>query len=353
MNEREGAMSDKASLQHKIDALLNRGLRNLWYPVLPSWALRNTAVGIMRLGENIAVWRDRDGMVHALEDRCPHRGARISLGWNLGDRLACWYHGVEVDHTGTVCDVPAAKVCSMIGEKRVRSYPAREIRGGIFLYFGDALHPEPVPFTLPVELTDEETWGAMLCVAAWRCNYRYAIDNVMDPMHGAYLHATSHSMAYGDKTAEMRVRNTQTGIIFEKTSQRDVNFDWVEFGDTGAQWMRLSIPYRKEFGPGGSFGIVGFATPVDENHCMVFFWRTRKVKGWQRDVWHFMYKNRLEGLHWAVLEQDRTILENLAPNAREHEYLYQHDVGLGRVRNMLRTRAREQVEMLTAAGVVG
>jgi phenylpropionate dioxygenase-like ring-hydroxylating dioxygenase large terminal subunit len=342
-------MSESAHLQHRIDDLLDTGLRNLWYPVLPSWAVRDTNVGITRLGENIVLWRDRDGSVHALEDRCPHRGARLSLGWNLGDRVACWYHGVEVDQTGTVRDVPALKSCAMVGESRVRRYPVREIRGAIFLYFGDALHPEPTAFEPPEELTDEQNWGAMLCTAAWRCNYRYAIDNVMDPMHGAYLHAASHSMAHGDKTAEMRVRKTQTGLIFEKVNQRDVNFDWVEFGDTGANWLRLSIPYRRSAGPGGSFGIVGFVTPIDRDHCRVFFWRTRKVAGWQRDVWRFMYRNRLEGLHWEVLEQDRVVLESMAPQARDHEYLYQHDVGLSHVRRLLRTRAREQVEALDHA----
>ena len=70
----------------------------------------------------------------------------------------------------------------------------------------------------------------------------------------------------------------------------------------------------------------------------VFHWRCRKVSGWQRDTWKFMYRNRLEGLHWDVLEQDRYVLESLAPHARDHEYLYQHDVGITRVRRMLRQR---------------
>lgn len=344
-------MTQTSSVAASAEALLDTGLRNLWYPVLPSWAVHDTPVGITRLGENIVVWRDGDGQMHALEDRCPHRGARLSLGWNLGDRLACWYHGVEVGGDGVVRDVPAARSCRMVGEKRARAYPVREIKGAIFVYFGDALHEDPVPFTPPFELTDPD-WDAMLCTAVWRCNYRYAIDNVMDPMHGAYLHAASHSMAEGDKTAEMRVRSTESGLIFEKTTQRDVNFDWVEFGDTGAMWLRLSIPYRKNAGPGGSFGIVGFAIPIDAEHCQVFFWRTRKVSGWQRDVWRFMYKNRLEGLHWAVLEQDRLVLEDMAPQARAHEYLYQHDSGLVRVRRVMEALARQQVEALQAANMV-
>src|SRR5258708_32263213 len=82
------------------EALLDRGLRNLWYPVAPSWQVRGDPVGITRLDERIVLWRDGDGQVHALADRCPHRGARLSLGWNLGNPLARWDHAVGGRATG-------------------------------------------------------------------------------------------------------------------------------------------------------------------------------------------------------------------------------------------------------------
>lgn len=332
-----------------VEELLTLGLRNIWYAVAPSWAVSGAPVGITRLGENIALWRDAEGTVHAIEDRCPHRGARISLGWNLGDRLACSYHGVEVGADGVVKTVPAVPGCAMEGTRQVKSYPCREVRGGIFAYFGDALHGEPPPLDLPEEMTSD-AYDGMLCTAVWKCNYRYAIDNVMDPMHGAYLHAQSHSMAEGDKAAKMRIRKTGTGLVFEKVGQQGVNFDWIEFGATGTHWMRLDLPYRKSAGPGGLFGIVGFVTPIDADTCQVFFWRTRKVEGWQRDCWRFLYKNRLEGLHWAVLEQDRVVLENMAPAARDREFLYQHDTGLTQIRRMTEREARIQVNAVAAAG---
>ena len=124
-------------------------------------------------------------------------------------------------------------------------------------------------------------------------------------------------------------------------------------GVTDALWLRLEIPYGKQAGPGGAFTIVGMVAPVDEEHCRVFFWRIRKIqKGWQRDTWKFLYRARLEGLHWAVLEQDRIVLEDMAPQAREHEFLYQHDAGLGRVRTVLQKEARDQVRALNAAKAV-
>ncbi|TOO91856.1 3-phenylpropionate dioxygenase, partial [Vibrio parahaemolyticus] len=84
------------------------------------------------------------------------------------------------------------------------------------------------------------------------------------------------------------------------------------------------------------------------DHTRVFFWRIRKVKDWQRDLWRFMYRNRLEGLHWDVLEQDRVILENLAPNARNREFLYQHDVGLSRLRRIMQREAKKQFDLINS-----
>ena len=328
--------------------ILDIGILDLWYPVASSWQVGNAPIGITRLAQQIVLWRDASGQVHALEDRCPHRGARLSLGWNLGDRVACWYHGIEVNGAGTVCNVPAVKASPLQGQQRVRSYPVQERCGAIFLWFGvdaDVVATPPAALHLPEQLTGDD-WSQFLCMANWKTNYRYAIDNVMDPMHGAYLHATSHSMAEGDKQSDMRVRKTPTGLIFEKIGQQGVNFDWVELGDTGGLWMRLSIPYRQRYGPGGPFCLIGFSTPVDATHCQVYFWRTRQVSGWQRDAWRFLYKNRLEALHWAVLEQDQFVLESLPANAREREFLYQHDVGLARVRRLLEKRADEQAKRM-------
>ena len=347
-----GHADREATVAADAARILDTGILDLWYPVAPSWQVGNAPIGITRLAQRIVLWRDATGQVHALEDRCPHRGARLSLGWNLGDRVACWYHGVEIDGSGKVCNVPAVNNCPMEGEQRVRSYPVQERAGAVFLWFGvdpDTSSAPPAELQLPEQLADAEHWSQFLCMSNWKTNYRYAIDNVMDPMHGAYLHATSHSMAEGDKQAEMRVKKTATGLIFEKVGQQGVNFDWVELGDTGAMWLRLSIPYRKRYGPGGPFYIVGFATPVDDKHCQVYFWRTRQVQGWQRYAWRFLYKNRLEALHWAVLEQDQFVLESLPEDARKREFLYDHDVGLVRVRRLLEKRAAEQAARLAAA----
>ncbi len=63
--------------------------------------MQSAPVGITRLGEQIVVWRNKDGQVQALL----YRGASVD-GLNLGDRIASRYHG-EVAGNGEVKDVPA------------------------------------------------------------------------------------------------------------------------------------------------------------------------------------------------------------------------------------------------------
>ncbi len=329
-----------------VEHLLKVGLKNLWYPICPASFIKETPIALRRLGQKIVLWRDTTGTVHALLDRCPHRGAPLSQGVVLGDRISCPYHGVEVRSDGVVTRVPGSPGCSLEGSRAGRRFHVREAVDTIFLYNDVEPVDEPPELVLPEELANQESYSSFLCYNEWKSDYRYVLDNVMDPMHGTFLHKQSHSMAEGDSQAKFVIRQTDIGFVFEKEGQRDVNFDWTEWADTGMHWTRLEIPYPKTGGPGGNFIIVGCVTPIDETLCSVFFWRIRRLpKGWQRDTWRFLYRNRLEARHWHVLEQDRVLLEDMEPNARDHENLYQHDLGIVRLRRHLRSLAQDQVEV--------
>jgi phenylpropionate dioxygenase-like ring-hydroxylating dioxygenase large terminal subunit len=327
------------------------GIRNRWWPVLPSRMVQTGGkpVGLTRLGEKIVLWRDHGGTIRVQADRCPHRAVPLSRGLNEGDRIRCNYHGVEVGPDGTVLSVPGQPGCPLEGKKAVKTYHSQEVAGAVFVWFGDALHEEPEPFIPPPQLAGGE-YEAILCYADWEMFWRYLYDNNMDPMHGTFLHANSHTMYQGDTEAHFITRDTEKGFIFEKADQRDVNFDWSELVDDNALYVRLEIPYPPSGGPGGNFGIISFGCPIDANWTACFFWRVRKVQGWQRDVWRFLYRTRMEPRHWHVLEQDREMLQGCRPGLEKFEMLYQHDAGLIRLRRHLAQVARKQLTELRAAG---
>lgn len=326
-----------------VEQRLHDGIRNMWYPVLPSAKVTTTPCSIYRCGFRIVLWRDQTGTAYALEDHCPHRGAPLSQGAPMHDRIACPYHGVQVDARGVAVHVPGSPGCKLEGMRATRAFPLEEHNGAVFLFVGETKDTPPTPLVLPEEMTSGD-YSDFLCYVEWNGDYRYVYDNVMDPMHGTFLHHHSHSMGFGATQAAFVIRETENGFIFEKDGQKNVNFDWTEFLDTGSHWLKLEIPYPKTGGPGGNFMIIGNATPMQDGWTAVFFWRLRNVSGWQRDAWRFLYRNRLEERHWHVLEQDRVLMEDFEPGANQREILYQHDMGLVRLRRYFKQKATEQLE---------
>lgn len=331
------------------EEILATGVRNQWYAVCPSsFVTPGEMRPVTRLGERWLLFREPDGTLRMLADRCPHRSAPLSHGAHLGNRISCAYHGVQVDGTGTVVSVPGMPGCKIEGRTLVRSLPVREVAGAVLAYFGDELHPEPADLTVPEPLLDPEI-DHFLFYAEWKSPWRQTLENLVDPMHGAFLHRQSYTMFGGDTSARFRVRETDRGFVFEKTTQRGVNFDAVELCRTGVDWVNLQIPYPKSAGPGGPLHIVGLLTPFTDTSCGVFFWRCRTVSGWARSAWRFLFKMTLEERHWDVVEQDRVMLEAMPFDADQDEHLYQHDMGVTRMRRLLRKQAEEQADALAKA----
>lgn len=79
-----------------------------WTPVALSADLApGTAAGVVLEGAEVVVWRDEDGRAQAWEDRCPHRGMKLSFGFVRGRRLACLYHGWQYGADGRCRHIPA------------------------------------------------------------------------------------------------------------------------------------------------------------------------------------------------------------------------------------------------------
>ncbi|MEQ8446556.1 MAG: Rieske 2Fe-2S domain-containing protein [Pelagibacterium sp.] len=333
---------DKKAL---IESRVNSGLQGQWYPVAKSVEVKaSRPYGAKLLGQKIVLWRGKDAKINAVDDFCPHRGAPLSYGEIHEGNIGCRYHGVVVDGDGVVVRVPAMPECALEGRKALNNFHVREANDAVFVYMPSVNQPEPPELVLPPEFADD-AWAGFLCTAIWETNYRYALDNLADPMHGCYLHSESFTLAYGSKQDLMKLDKTEHGFHVTRVGQVGDNFDWAEFAvHPGNSYCFLDIPYPPAAGPGGNMRIVGFVTPIDEHSCKVFFWRMRKVEGIARESWRFLYRAELEERHWNVLEQDRVMLEGMPDDARKREMLYQHDLGVSRIRQILTRAAKEQVE---------
>lgn len=98
----------------------------------------STSAGTRLFGHELVVWRDAAGAVHVWEDRCPHRGMRLSFGFVRGDHIACLYHGWRYDSAGQCRYIPAHPDLAVGSMIRTRTYPSREWAGVIWVLWGAA-----------------------------------------------------------------------------------------------------------------------------------------------------------------------------------------------------------------------
>lgn len=79
-----------------------------WHPVALSTSVESgSSAGTHIDGKEYVVWRDNSGVAHVWEDRCPHRGMKLSFGFVRGDHIACLYHGWQYDTGGRCRYIPA------------------------------------------------------------------------------------------------------------------------------------------------------------------------------------------------------------------------------------------------------
>jgi phenylpropionate dioxygenase-like ring-hydroxylating dioxygenase large terminal subunit len=68
-----------------------------WYVLMESKEVKDKPVGVTRMAEKLAFWRDGTGNLSCLPDKCPHRGVELSKGKVLNGHLQCPFHGFEYD----------------------------------------------------------------------------------------------------------------------------------------------------------------------------------------------------------------------------------------------------------------
>ena len=94
-------------------------------------------------GEELVLWRDAVGRAQAFTDRCPHRGARLSMGRVHEGRLECPYHGWRFAADGACTFIPALPEFNPPATLRACRWPLREQHGLLWVAGAEALATAP------------------------------------------------------------------------------------------------------------------------------------------------------------------------------------------------------------------
>lgn len=119
-------------------------VEDCWHPVGLSDSIEaSSSAGTRLLEQELVVWRDNSGVAHVWEDRCPHRGMKLSFGFVRGDHIACLYHGWQYNGGGHCQYIPAHPALDVPKTIKVPVYPAHERGGMIWTTLSE--NPVPVP----------------------------------------------------------------------------------------------------------------------------------------------------------------------------------------------------------------
>src|ERR1700679_1691930 len=187
-----------------------------WYAV--AWAdelAPGKTLGRRFAGEPIVLYRGSSGKVFALEDRCAHRQVPLHLGVVSGDELKCHYHGWVYNCSGKCVNVP------YMGPERlpngVKSYPAREIDGLIFVFPGDpTLADNRAPATLGS--SQRKDYKPRRLNREVACHYTFMHENLFDMNH-QFMHrkqmgsirANCLGRKHGEDWAQVEYSFSRTG----------------------------------------------------------------------------------------------------------------------------------------------
>jgi phenylpropionate dioxygenase-like ring-hydroxylating dioxygenase large terminal subunit len=180
---------DAALVESKKSLASNTYLRNAWYCAAWSDELGDGGVlGRTVLQQPVVVYREGNGNVAAVEDRCSHRFAPLSMGKVLGgNRIQCPYHGLEFDRTG-------ACVLNPHGDKRIpsrakiKSYPVVEKHKAIWVWMGDKPADESAVPDFSMMDNVPELHNTKRDSIMIKANVELIIDNLLDLSHTSFLH---------------------------------------------------------------------------------------------------------------------------------------------------------------------
>ncbi|MCT9809849.1 aromatic ring-hydroxylating dioxygenase subunit alpha [Acidovorax sp. Be4] len=182
--------------------------KTLWHPVALAQEVVHAPLAVRLLEQELVLWRDLAGEVRAFVDRCPHRGARLSMGRVSGDRLECPYHGWQFASDGHCAQVPAVPEFVPPPAHCVRSFAVQEAYGLVWVQLEAADTPLPV-----FAAEGDDKLRKVLCgpydVAA---SAPRIIENFLDMSHFGFVHEGWLGSRDATAMAPYQVENTPTGV---------------------------------------------------------------------------------------------------------------------------------------------
>jgi nitrite reductase/ring-hydroxylating ferredoxin subunit len=369
--------NDPSEMPYRRFGIPKLGFENYWYPILTPREVRRKPRAVRLLGRDIVVYRDV-GKLFALDDRCPHRGVKLSAGecaYAGTGTISCPYHGWTFDGaTGqlvaALMEGPNAPIERKVS---VRTYPVREFAGLIWIWPG-LMEPSTLEDDVPEFIGRQDRFFSISMYTDYNCNWRALVDNWPQDHHGQYVHRNSPELILqpllpfalalspapldGDKGIAIKRAGGLTSADYPGLGRFPNNEWWRVLKPTGRGSVRgfENSKAHKVYGirnqsevwlPGlvvvgrlsGEYCLVQWAVPIDANTTRCFninnFRRLGRWRALYDRIHYYLWRGWVHDRIFS--DQDKVMVEALVPGP---ERLSRTDVGVIEWRKFAGTHAR-------------
>lgn len=344
-------------------------MRRYWQPVAAvselatKWTMR-----VRLLGEDLVLYRNREGGYGLIEEKCPHRGASLAHGIPTKDGIRCPYHGWEFGKTGQCLNQPNEPQHIGFKDKiKNAAYPVEELNGMLFAYLG----PEEKKPLLP-------RWDGFVVEGAIRMlgravipvNWLQAMENSLDPIHTEWLHGHAFEFLKEQEGVKVAISTRHEKIAFNEFEYGMTKHRLLEGHSEDSDDWRIGhpivFPNMLSVGNGDEtsrYYAFQIRVPMDDTHTM-HMWFTAYMPPKGVDVpAHLFEKIHTYTVPWQD-ENGDFILDNVdgqdmmawitqGPIAdRTREKLGSSDQGIAIYRRMLRREIQKVQEGLDPIAIM-
>jgi len=198
-------------------------LRRYWHPVASASELAHNETKFVKiLGEELVLFKDRQGRPGLIGAYCAHRRANLAYGIAEDDGLRCPYHGWKYDRSGRCLEQPFEETVRPEGTLKDKiqlpAYSVQELGGLIFAYLG----PKPEPLVPRWDLLVEKNVWREIGYTVTPCNWLQTVENILDPVHVEWLHGVFRNYA-AEHSGRMERRR-------KRIRHLKIAFDLAEYG---------------------------------------------------------------------------------------------------------------------------
>ena len=295
------------------ETALYNSFRHYWLPVAYSRDVDGEPVAVRVCGNDLVLVR-LGGRVRAFADLCPHRGARLSLGWVERDSLRCSYHGWLYDCGGVCTQIPGSVDHRIPARARLRGYGCEEAGGLVWVCLADCPRFDVPRFP---EYDDPEYRIVPVPAVDWNAGAARRIENFVDLAHIPWVHdgqlgsrdrpeLPSHDLRRDGDNIHMWGSFAEVPSIKTRASELDEADPSLTSNHNWRVYMPLTVWWQQSLPEGRFFGLLVAASPISAGVTRTFMMNFRNFAHDEPDEPFCQFQIE-------IAERDRAIVESQRP----------------------------------------